>query len=365
MMKLARILPAWAATLAMLSGCVAPIQHEMTTDFPAAVVYALGTAPVTDGRSRFREIFCRLLAADPDYQRPDGGCDNFLLRLNDEPLPPESPRPLPGLQNRYRVMIVPGLPGACFARVGLAFSDALKTFKGRGVQIEPLAVSSPADSDANAGHIAGTIERLSLGEDEKLVLIGHSKGAVDILHFLVNHRQISRRVDAVISVAGAINGTPLFSELDTIYADAARYFQLDPLESCDIGNFGQIDALQPARRLSWLAANPLPPTVRYFSLAAFAGRARISKPLQNGYDRLWILSPRNDGILLAVDQLIPGGTLLGYANADHLSVVLGHENKHAMTSETARPTTKFPNHILLQAAFLYVVEALEQDQEPD
>jgi hypothetical protein len=40
-------------------------------------------------------------------------------------------------------------------------------------------------------------------------------------------------------------------------------------------------------------------------------------------------SPRNDGLLLIYDQIIPGGTLLGYANADHWSVALSLENKNS------------------------------------
>ncbi len=48
-----------------LSGCTPLVQHEMTTEFPAPVRYAVGTPPASDGRARFRDIFCRLLAADP------------------------------------------------------------------------------------------------------------------------------------------------------------------------------------------------------------------------------------------------------------------------------------------------------------
>jgi hypothetical protein len=50
-------------------GCVGPVKQVMTTDYPAAVLYAVGTPPVIDGRARFREIFCRLLAAEADLHR--------------------------------------------------------------------------------------------------------------------------------------------------------------------------------------------------------------------------------------------------------------------------------------------------------
>jgi hypothetical protein len=58
--------------------------------------------------------------------------------------------------------------------------------------------------------------------------------------------------------------------------------------------------------LSWLAANPLPQSVRYFSLAALTKRNNINTLLKTGYDLLWIYSPRNDGLLLMSINLFPG-----------------------------------------------------------
>ena len=128
-----RILLVLAVTGVSLFGCVGPVKHEMTTDFPAAVLYAVGTPPVIDGRARFREIFCQLLAAEPEYQGPFGACENFLLRLNDEPLPGGNPQPLPNRSTRYRVMIVPGFLNECFASLALPFEDAITSLDERGL----------------------------------------------------------------------------------------------------------------------------------------------------------------------------------------------------------------------------------------
>lgn len=349
-----------SVTGASLYGCVGPVKHEMTTDYPAAVIYAVGTPPVIDGRARFREIFCQLLSAEPEYQEHDGTCENFLLRLNDEPLPGEMPHPPPNLSTRYRVMVVPGFLNECFASIALPFEDAIPLLNERGLKIDQMVVSGRSSSDENAVYIAETIENLNLDKDEKLVLVGHSKGVVDILHFLVNFPQESRRVAAVVSVAGAINGSPIAFKLDDIYTDLARNFLSD---RCNAGDDGALNSLKPSFRLSWLAANPLPESVRYFSLAALAKRDNINTLLKTGYDLLWMYSPRNDGLLLITDQLIPGGTLLGYANADHWSVVLPLENKNFLISETIQAPQKFPRKILLQALLAYVAEALEPNRE--
>lgn len=351
------ILPAVGA---IMLGCVGPVKHEMTTDYPAAVIYAVGTPPATDGRARFREIFCQLLAAEPDYQDSSGACDDFLLRLNDESLPSDNPRPLPKPSNRYRVMVVPGFLNECFASIALPFEDGIKSLNDRRYKIDELIVHSLSSSDVNADHIARKIKNLKLGEEEKLVLVGHSKGAVDILHFLVNYPQVSRRVAAVVSVAGAINGSRLAAKVDDIYKDISQYlitFQCDP------GDERGLNSLLPTVRLSWLAANPLPKSVRYFSLAAFTRRDHINALLKTGYDNLWIYSPRNDGLLLIADQVIPGSSLLGYANADHWSVVLPLEKKNFLISRTVKAPQVYPRKVLLQALLVYVAEALESKQD--
>jgi pimeloyl-ACP methyl ester carboxylesterase len=347
-------------TGATTMGCVGPVKHKTTTDYPAAVLYAVGTPPVIDGRARFREIFCRLLAADPEVQASDSACDEFLLRFNDEPLPDENPRPIAKLSTRYRVMVVPGFLNECVAGSALPFEDAIPSLSDRGFKIEALVVGGRSSSDANAAHIAEAINHLDLGEDEKLVLVGHSKGAVDILHCLVNFPQAVRHVAAVVSVAGAINGSPLAAKMKTI--TNGLVWKWSPAE-CDTGDDGAINSLRPAIRLNWMAANPLPQSVRYFSLASVTNHDHVNTLLKNGYELLWIYSPRNDGLLLSVDQLVPGGTLLGYANADHWSVALPLENKNYPISETIRAPIKFPRSILLHALLIYVAEALESEQE--
>ena len=331
-----------------------------TTDYPAAIIGTVGSPPVIDGRARFREIFCQLLVAASDDQNPIGECDDFLLRLNDEPVPIEPPQPLPTLTTRFQILIVPGFLNECFASIGLPFEEAIQSLNDQQVESKLLMVSGRSSSDANAVYIAEKISELRLAADEYLVIIGHSKGAVDTMHALVNFPETSRRVGAVISVSGAINGTPLVDHLDDIYFDLTRNFLPS---GCDEGDEGALDSLRPTTRLSWIAANPLPGPARYFSLAAFSRREYINTLLKPGYDRLHIYSPRNDGILLSTDQIIPGSTLLGYANSDHWSVALPLDKKNRLISATIQAPNQFPRNILLQAMLFYVAEKLETSKK--
>ena len=361
-MKSVRLLLILVLISACVFGCIAPIKHEFTTDFPAWVLSAVGTPPVRDGRVRFREIFCQLMSEEPDYQNPSDSCEDFLLKLNDEPLMAATPKLIPPAvsDDSYRVLIVPGFLNECFAEIALPFEDAIKSLNGDGFKIEALVVSGRSSSEANASYIARAIENLDLDDDEKLLLVGHSKGAVDILQFLVQYPQAISRVAAVVSVAGAINGSPLAVKFDDIYTRLAPYILSD---HCDSGDEGAIDSLQPAVRMSWLAANPLPTSVPYYSVAALTSRKNTNLLLRSGYDLLWTYGPRNDGLLHVADQLIPGGTLLGYANADHWSVVLPLEDKQSLIAGTVQASRKFPRKVLLKAILLYVAEVLAQEQE--
>jgi len=332
----------------------------MTTDYPAAIIRTVGSPSVIDGRARFREIFCQLLEAESDDQSPVGECEEFLLQLNDEPAPAEPPCPLTKRTARFRVMIVPGFLNECFSNIALPLEEAILSLNDQKVKAEVLMVSGHSSSEANAIYIAETILGLDLDEDEYLVILGHSKGAVDILHALVDVPEASKRVAAVISVSGAINGTPLVEKVDEISFDLARNFLPD---SCDEGDGGALNSLRTATRLSWIAANPLPGSVRYFSLATFTRREHINTLLKAGYDQLQIFSPRNDGLLLVSDQIIPGGILLGYANSDHWSVVLPLDKKNLMISGTVQMPKPFPRTILLRAMLLYVAETLETSKE--
>jgi len=339
-------------------GCARTFKYPYTVDYPGAYFHPIGVPPVMDGRERFREIFCGLLAEDPGYRDGAGHCEDFLLRLSDEGPPDTNPGPLPKADIRYRILVVPDLFNECFEGIALPFEASIETLRSRGFNIEQLVVSGRSSSDRNAAYIAEFIGHMNLFSNEVLVLVGHSKGAVDILHFLVNHPEQARQVAAVVSVAGAINGSPLGKEIVDIYTHLARDI---PANQCNPKGNDAVDSLEYSTRLSWLAANPLPDSVKYFSMVAFASRENINLLMKTEYDTLAAYSPRNDGILLGSDQIIPGATLMGYANVDHWSVALPLEDTRV--SDTIRMPKRFPRGTLLESILVYVAEFLERKKE--
>jgi len=357
-MLLPRLLLPFIVMVVMIFGCATPYKYPYTTDFPGSYLHPIATPPVVDGRERFREIFCGLLAENPKYRNEAGNCEDFLPRLSDEGQLNKNPGPVPAPDTRHRILVVPGLFNECFSSIALPFEDSIETLRDRGFRIEQLIVSGRSSSEKNAAYIAKVIESTTIDSSEDLVLVGHSKGAVDILNFLINHPAQAQKVVAVVSVAGAINGSPLVKEFADAYTHLSKYIQLS---QCEPGDSGAIDSLKYSTRLSWLAANPLPHSVKYFSLVSFTRRENINLILKIWYDMLAVFSPRNDGQLLSVDQIIPGATLLGYANVDHWSLVLPLED--SLLSDTVEMPKRFPREILLQSILLYVAETLDRKQK--
>jgi len=341
-----------AFALGSTVGCL-PRFAPLPDQAPAMRQSHLNASPEIDGRARFCQIVCTLA----DQRRSEDGtppdCQTLIWQLKDEPAPDRSAPPPPALDPMLRVLIVPGAFAECFPEYGMPFEDAAAILQGRGSRIDFVAVSGRSGSDANAGRIANAVERLPADPAEKIVLIGHSKGAVDILHFLVGFPERARRVSAMVSVSGPVNGSPLADALEGVYRGL---FSRMPFTDCPPGDRMVIDSLTRSYRTAWLATHQLPAHVRYFSLATFAHREAVHPLMLFSYDHLAAAGERNDGYAAIIDQLIPGGTLLGYVNLDHWDIALPVREQLNFGGVGSRADAR---QLLFEALLLAVTEALE------
>jgi hypothetical protein len=332
------------------AGCTPPlIQYQ--TDVPALQLSVVGQPPATDGRARFREIYCGVLASAPD---PTGTtCDTALVRLSDEP-PARSdaaapPRPDP----RLHILFVAGAFGECFQDTAPPVAAAVAKLSSLGYRIRTVYVDGRSSSARNAGQIAHAVRDESLDPGDKLVLVGYSKGTPDILEFLVGNPELAERVDAVVSIAGAVNGSPLGDAYAGLYAMASGI----DLKICKAGDGGVVDSLRVKVRMSWLARHRLPSNVRYFSLGSFTVPDQTARLMYLTKRDLGRAEALNDGQTIFYDQLIPGSVLLGYANGDHWAVVLPLQEKWPHWGGNTAGT-HYPRDPLFEAVVLYVGEAL-------
>lgn len=342
-----------------LAGCTPAPLIKYSTETPPLVLVPASAVGVTDQRARFREIFCAATDAHGEQFEDHRPCDEALVRLSGEPEPAGRPVYLGKARSRLKFALVPGLGWNCFKDFILPSElSTIDHVEALGYQFTTINVDPLSSSTQNASQIRDALLGMTdVQGGEKLVLIGYSKGTPDILETLVLYPEILDRVAAVVSIAGAVGGTPLADDASDSLLDTLSSFLG---EDCPIGDGGAIESLRTSARMDWLAQHELPDAVKYYSVITFPDRDHVSRGLVSSYDKLSQVDPRNDTQVIFYHQMIPGSTLLGYLQADHWAVLLPIDRSHETLAKVFFDQNDFPREILLETLMRYVEEDLMQ-----
>lgn len=347
----------YLATLAgcTLTACSTPPLMHYSADTPPLILVPAVQAGVQDKRGRMREIFCQVLEARgqalPDY-RP---CEEALTRVGVEPAGTGKTVALEQSARRLVAAVVPGVGWDCFSDwldVKDSVGAHLRQFGFDLVIVKVDGLSSGANS---ARQIREAIMAMPQESQARLVLFGYSKGAPDILEAVTSYPEIRPRIAAVVSIAGAVGGSPLANDAEESQLALLRHW---PGARCSPGDGGAVESLRPGVRKTWLAQNPLPRDLPYYSLVTFPQPERISAVLKSGYNKLSQVDARNDSQVLFYDQVIPGSSLLGYINADHWALAVPIARSHAWLGSTLVNHNDYPREALLEAMLRFVEEDL-------
>jgi hypothetical protein len=341
-----------AAVALALSAVAAPVRAAPAAEdallpeaYTPTTIVAVRDAGVRDLRGAFRAAACARLPADGP------ACDEVLLQLANEPAAAALPR-ADDLARRYRIAFVPGLFNECFEDLARPFADVQSDLEARGFTVDYFAVAGRGSVAKNAtqlaGHFAGLAE-----DDRPLIVFAYSKGFVDLLDFMVRYPDRARPIAAVVSVAGASNGSPLADRMHAIYRSLGAKF---PLPGCARGTGEEIADLRPDARIAWWQDHGESLGVPIFALVAAPQPDRVSPATRATYNELAKIDPRNDGKLLWQDQIPPRSHLLGYVNADHWSIAVPVLKEAPMASFLFRDTA--PRTALAEAAIEVVAATL-------
>jgi hypothetical protein len=325
------------------------------------VLLSAQQAAVKDDRARFREIYCAVLEARghalPDY-RP---CEQALTRVGTEPAPTGKPVDLGPSRRHLIVGFVPGLGWDCFAD-WLALTGTVKADLAQfGFDAWLIDVGGLAGTEQNAQRIRDAILAMPLTAGERrLVLIGYSKGAPDVLEAIVRYPEIRPYLAAVVSAAGAVGGSPLANSAKESEADLLQHW---PEARCQKGDGSAVASLRPNVRRLWLEQHPLPRDFPYYSLVTYPDPTHISRVLRGSYDKLSRVDARNDSQLLFYDEVIPGSALLGYVNADHWALAVPVSRSHPWVASTFATENAYPREALLEALLRFLEEDLATEAD--
>lgn len=345
-----------AAVACTLAACGSAPLQPFTTDTPPLILVPAAQAGVVDQRGRFREIYCAVLQARGDSLPDHRPCDDALTRLGTEPAGTGQPVALGASNRRLVAAVVPGIGYDCVAQWMQPAGTVGRHVALYGYEQRLIKVDAMSSTKNNARQIRDAVMAMDLGPGApRLVLVGYSKGAPDALQAIVDFPEIRPRVAAVVSVAGAVGGSPLANDAEQYQADLLRHF---PGATCDSGDGGAVASLRPGARKAWLADNPLPGGVPYYSVVSLPQPERISAILRGSARKLGLVDGRNDSQVIFYDQVIPGSRLVGYVNADHWAIALPLARSHETIASIFITQNAYPREALMEAVLRFVEEDL-------
>ena len=297
----------------------------------------------------FSALFCSVL----EREHPDSGqwgpCSDYIES-------PSSERVALGpISRAYNVGIVSGFMTACFGNA-TAFREGRK-YLHDAYGLDVKMIPSPnRSSEENGVEIARFLRDSYRKDGRKFILIGYSKGAPDILEALAHDPAAARSVAAIVTVAGAIGGSPL---ADLIPSQAQAWFQKINLGGCQGDLYDSLDSLRRAVRREFLVRHP-DPGVPVYTISAVSTRSQTSKFLEESWELLSIYHQPEDSELLASDTQYPGGNDLGTLHADHFAVAIPLEHVDLPGLGDLANHNRFPRSALLEALVRYVTRDLSR-----
>ena len=279
------------------------------------------------------------------------------MRLLNEPAGTGRPVDLTSPRRPLRVVVVPGIFEECVRAKVRTLSDGLAHLRSHGYVTDYIPVSGRSGSGHNAGEIRDFVMSMTLVPGERILLVAYSKGAADTLEALTTYPEIVPRVAAVGTIAGVVAGSPVADHYAGLYEQMLRDMGL---AVCPPGDGREVESITRRVRLAALAKRPLPSSVQYFSLAGIPGPEKISNALRPFYNRLAQVDPRNDGQMIFYDAIIPGGTLLGFVQADHWALAMPFSRSPGAfpLSKSLTQYNQFPREVLLESIVRFIEEQL-------
>ncbi|HEY7498874.1 MAG TPA: hypothetical protein VH740_10190 [Vicinamibacterales bacterium] len=333
-------------------GRARPVLYQL----PQLAALPIASKAITDARKPFADLFCGVLPHVPNPSASTGAWDSCerYLHLSDKPSAAAAGANDKFLEG-YRVLLVGGIFARCLDVE--AFQDAKDHLVGaHGAVVDHFPVLGNASSAMNAELIRDRI----LGDKTATpyIVIGHSKGGVDLMEALVRHPALRPRVKALVTVASPVAGSRLVDGVSTRLKDLSERFPR--IRTCELGDgLGYRSLERPTRQVFFRDHLAEVNALRSYSISAVASRADTSRILQGLWDYQSRFSIDQDTHVIADDAVVPGAALLAQANGDHWAVASPVELSKNERLRRRADKNHYPRAALIEAALRFIVQDLK------
>lgn len=222
---------------------------------------------------------------------------------------------LPKDAKNYVYLTVDGLTGDEFPGYMEPNRDGLRK---QGLDVREIPIETEETTEVNAKQIRDAILEASKG-GKQVVLIGHSKGGVDISAAIAKYPELKEHVRAVVAMQSPYAGAVLAQDLRSnpvtragVKALAEHFFD---------GTENSVRDLTYDYRQQFIQEHPYPTDIPTVSLATseYSPLSLLAGPA--AYSRLRYGAP-SDGLVVPEDAMIPGSDVVQLNDLDHIEAVM-------------------------------------------
>ena len=333
-----------------------PIKEERTatggsfrTDGRILVMLLAPIQSASAANQKFADRFCSVLKQSNPDEGEWGECERYIDG------PGRTDLQMDPISKNYRVLIVPGVLSSCDLAPPAYQEGQVYLRQKHGLTVELLSV--PNDSTEDNAKLIGEYLRLQMQNDSrKYIVLGYSKGAPDMMAALATEQGVVPAVAALVTVAGAVRGSPVADMMPGQLAD--KWLRQLPLGGCK-GDIAQaFKSLKQEVRRAFLRQYP-DPLVPTYSIIAKSNESNTSKMMMQTWQMLTGFRSDQDGQLLMNDAIAPGATFLGAARGDHFAIALPFEKKTDSIMKMMVDHGHYPRTALIESLVRYVSEDLD------
>jgi pimeloyl-ACP methyl ester carboxylesterase len=246
------------------------------------------SAPPTEVTPRFQQIYARVRRGEPV---------------------------LPAEARRHLYLLVKGLLGdELFGYL----SDNQTRLQRRGLETREVQVDTEGSLSDNIEVVRDALEDAAYF-NRSVVLVGHSKGAVESLSTLALYPELRRHVRAVVALQAPYGGSPIAHDL-TESPELHRVLDIAfPLFFYGVSR--SVDDLRYPARMEFVRRHPYSGEVPTVALAS-SRYSRRSMLWPVAHYMLQRYGLPNDGLVAQVDAEIPGSRLVRLDDVDHAEAAL-------------------------------------------